>query len=363
MSVSVGVRGLDHRLDRTPDVVGGAVGVGLTGVEPGDDGLQCDCGDEPCRPLTPGTVRDPQMALGDLDRGGLEGVDHVAELGFSCGVAEQQPESIRIGRCGTQQHGNGAVALALPLPILVICELLGVPYEDRQQFRAWTNDVSNTCDRARSERGLDRLFVYGQQLVAAKRSQPGEDVISRLVATPGVSDDEAAHLSMALLFAGHETTVVQIGLTALLLLANREQWQALGNNPGLVANAVEETLRASRGGGGVLPRYARTDLEIDGVAVKAGELVLLDVGAGNHDPAVFVDPDRVDVTRTSIGHLAFGYGPRYCIGAPLARMELQVVFAHLASRFPDLRLAVGVEELRMRRDVLAGGLTELPVRW
>jgi cytochrome P450 len=259
--------------------------------------------------------------------------------------------------------GDLQAALALPLPILVICELLGVPYEDREQFRAWTNDASNTCDRARSQRGLDQLFGYGQQLVAAKRTQPGEDVISRLIATPGVSDDEAAELSMALLFAGHETTVVQIGLTALLLLADPEQWRALVHDPGLVANAVEETLRASRGGGGAVPRYARTDLEIDGVAIKAGELVLLDVGAGNHDPAVFADPDRVDVTRASVGHLAFGHGARYCIGAPLARIELQVVFSHLVSRFPTLRLAVGVEELTMRRDVLAGGLTELPVRW
>jgi cytochrome P450 len=105
-------------------------------------------------------------------------------------------------------------------------------------------------------------------------------------------------------------------------------------------------------------------LEIDGVAIKAGELVLLDVGASNHDPAEFSDPDRVDITRASVGHhLAFGYGLRYCLGAPLARIELQVVFSQLVSRLPTLRLAVDVEELAMRRDTLAGGLTGLPVRW
>jgi cytochrome P450 len=253
--------------------------------------------------------------------------------------------------------------LALPLPILVICELLGVPYEDRDQFRRWTDDAGNTRDHSRSQLGLDQLFAYGQRLVAAKRRDPGDDVISRLCATEGVSNDEAAEHSMFLLFAGHETTVVQIGLTALLLLANREQWQALVDNPGLVPNAVEETLRTSRRGGGQMVRYARTDLEIDGVTVKAGDLVLLELGGGNHDPAVFADPDRVDITRPATSHLTFGYGARYCIGAPLARIELQVVFSQLVSRFPTLRLAADVDDLEMRNDELAGGLTELPVRW
>ena len=265
------------------------------------------------------------------------------------------------------EHGPPAdlhTALALPLPISVICELLGVPYEDRDQFRRWTNEASNTRDRTLSEQGVWQLFSYGQRLVAAKRRQPGDDVISRLCATEGIPDDEIAWLSMALLFAGHETTVVQIGLATLLLLTNLEQWQAIVNDSDLVVRAVEETLRASRkGGGGTIPRYARTDLEVDGVTINAGELVLLDVAAANQDPAAYVDPDRVDVTRSGPPHLSFGYGPRYCIGAPLARIELQVVLSQLASRFPTLQLAVGVEELTMRADVLVGGLNELPVRW
>ncbi|MBB5800817.1 pentalenolactone synthase [Saccharothrix ecbatanensis] len=263
------------------------------------------------------------------------------------------------------EHGSPAdlhAAVAVPLPILVICELLGVPYEDREEFRAWTADAANTRDRTRSERGLGELFAYGLKLVAHKRTDPDDDVISRLCATEGVSDAEAAGLSMALLFAGHETTVVQIGLGALLLLTNPEQWHALVDRPDLVPNAVEEILRAPGKGGGI-PRYARTDLEIDGVAVKAGELVLLDNGAANHDPTVFTDPDRLDITRPATAHLTFGHGARYCIGAPLARIELQVVFSQLVRRFPTLRLTVSVEELRMRRDVLTGGLAELPVRW
>ena len=254
-------------------------------------------------------------------------------------------------------------ALAVPLPILVICELLGVPYDDRDRFRGWTTDAANTRDHGRSEHGLTELYMYGRRLVAAKRQEPGDDVISRLSATDGVSDDEAAELSMALLFAGHETTVVQIGLSAMLLLASPDQWQALVDQPALVPNAIEETLRASRRSGGMMPRYARTDIEINGVTIKAGELVLLDLGAGNLDPAVFPDPDRVDVTRCGASHLTFGYGARYCLGAPLARIELQTVFSQLVSRFPTLQLAVDVSELTVRQDLLAGGLTALPVRW
>jgi pentalenolactone synthase len=264
------------------------------------------------------------------------------------------------------EHGSPSdlhTALAVPLPILVICELLGVPYDDRDRFRGWTSDAANTRDHARSEHGLTELYTYGRQLVAAKRREPGDDVISRLSATDGVSDDEAAELSMALLFAGHETTVVQIGLSAMLLLASPDQWQALVDQPALVPNAIEETLRASRRSGAMMPRYARTDLEISGVTIKAGDLVLLDLGAGNLDPAVFTDPDRVDVTRCGASHLTFGYGARYCLGAPLARIELQTVFSQLVSRFPTLRLAVDVSELTVRQDLLAGGLTALPVRW
>jgi cytochrome P450 len=255
--------------------------------------------------------------------------------------------------------------LALPLPISVICELLGVPYSDRDQFRAWAEDAGNVRDRARSERGLAELFRYGRGLVGHKRAHPGDDVISRMCATDGVSDDEAATMSMFLLFAGHETTVVQIGLGAMLLLANRDQWQALLDDPALIPNAVEELLRAAATGGGVggIPRYARTDFDIDGVTIHPGDLVLLDIGSANHDPAVFTDPERIDVARREAAHLAFGYGARYCIGAPLARIELKTVFAQLIPRFPSMRLTVDPATLLTRRDALAGGLVELPVSW
>ncbi|TDD17965.1 cytochrome P450 [Nonomuraea diastatica] len=256
-------------------------------------------------------------------------------------------------------------ALALPLPIAVICELLGVPYEDRKQFRGWTQAAADITDRARSAEGLGSLFTYGQQLVARKRAagDTDADVISRLAATDGVSDDEAAAMGMFLLFAGHETTVTAIGRGVLWLLATPGQWPALVADPARIDGAVEEILRAPGLGGGGIPRYARTDLEIAGVHVRAGDLVLLDTGAANHDAAVFDDPERFDLGRPAVPHLSFGHGARYCVGAPLARIELQVVFSQLAARFPTLELGCAVGELAFDTRTLAGGLTALPVVW
>ena len=289
--------------------------------------------------FTPGRMRALRPRVGELTAGLLDELDRRA-----------RPADL-------------VEALAVPLPILVICELLGVPYQDRSRFRAWTRAAADVRDRARSEQGLAALFGYGRQLVARRREQPGDDVISRLCATGGADDDEIAMLSMFLLFAGHETTVVAIGMGALMLLTNPQQWQALRDDPGLIPAAVEEMLRAPGKGGGGIPRYARADLQISGVQVRAGDLVLLDNGAANHDPTAFPDPDRFDITRQAASHLTFGHGPRYCIGAPLARIELQTVFSQLIPRFPGMRLAVPVEELTLDTGVLTGGLARLPVTW
>lgn len=253
--------------------------------------------------------------------------------------------------------------LALPLPVLVICELLGVPYEDRDDFHRWSNDVASIHDRARSESGLAQLFMYGLDLIGRKRINPGDDVISRLCAMDGVGDDEIATVSMGILFAGHETTVMQIGLGALLLLSNPATWRALVDDPSKIPAAVEETLRTSHTGGGSIPRYAHADLEIDGVSIKAGELVLLDIGAANIDPSAFTDAAHFDINRRSAAHVTFGRGGRYCIGAPLARIELQTVFTQLVARFPTLDLAIGADEVKIRPDTFTGGLIELPVKW
>ena len=256
-------------------------------------------------------------------------------------------------------------ALSFPLPVLVICELLGVPYEDRAQFRAWSQGMSDLHDRRRADAALTSLIGYMGELVTRKRANPGDDVISGLCTAEegAMADDYVAFLAAVLLFAGHETTVVRIDLGTLLLLTNPDQQVALLRVPSLLTGAVEEILRASTTGGGGLPRYPRADIEIGGVTLGAGEAVLLDIGAANHDERAFEDPGRFDVARQPNSHLTFGYGPRFCIGAPLARIELQAVFERLVPRFPTLRLAVPVEQLRPRADLLTGGLADLPVTW
>ena len=270
-------------------------------------------------------------------------------------------------------------ALAFPLPALVICELLGVPYADREDFRRWSDDAADMTDGARSRAGLARLQGYMRELIQRKRQLPAEDVISDLVAAQRYApdrftDDHVVWLAAGLLFAGHETTVAAIDKgVLLLLLTNPAAREALRRDPALVPRAVEEILRlpnpvetsraAPESGLPGLPRYANADLEIGGVTIRAGDLVLLRLQAANLDERVFPTPNGFDVTREENPHLTFGHGAHYCIGAPLARIELQTVFGTLFRRFPTLRLAVPVEELRPRSHLLTGGLTELPVTW
>jgi cytochrome P450 len=266
-------------------------------------------------------------------------------------------------------------AISFPLPALVICELLGVPYEDRENFCRWSDDAGDMTDGARSRAGLARLQGYMRELVERKRQQPAEDVISDLVAArdhapDGFTDDHVVELAAGLLFAGHETTVAAIDKGVLLLLTNPAEREALQREPTLIPRMVEEILRlpgpmptppTAQAGG--LPRYANAELEIGGVTIRVGDLVLLALQTANLDDRAFATPEAFDVTREENSHLTFGHGPHFCIGAPLARIELQTMFGTLFRRFPTLRLAVPVEELRPRSHLLTGGLAELPVSW
>jgi cytochrome P450 len=256
-------------------------------------------------------------------------------------------------------------ALSFPLPVLVICDLLGVPYGDRDQFRAWSQGCADLTDRAASAAALERLVGYTRSLVRRKRADPGEDVISDLIAAENgtLSDDGVAGLAAVLLFAGHETTVVRIDLGALLLMTHSDQLDRLRRDPGLVPRAVEEILRMAAPSGVGLPRYAHADIDMAGVRIRTGDAVLLTSAVTNRDPGAFPEPDRFDIARDPNPHLSFGYGPRYCIGASLARIELQEVFTALPARVPTLRPAVPVEQLRIRTDLLTGGLSALPVTW
>jgi cytochrome P450 len=275
------------------------------------------------------------------------------------------------------EHGPPAdlhEALSFPLPVLVICELLGVPFEDRDQFSVWSDEAAHLTDRARATAGLRRLHDYMRRLTEQRRREPAEDVISDLIEARDergeLTEDEIVAIAAGLLFAGHETTVAAIDKGALLLLTTPDQREALQREPELVAGAVEEILRSpapllevGRRGPGGLPRYASAAIDVGGAAVEPGDLLMLDVRGANRDPTRWADPDRFDVGRADNPHLAFGHGPHFCLGAPLARIELQVVFGTLFRAFPTLRLAVPVEDLRPRTGLLTGGFEELPVTW
>ncbi|HEY2194929.1 MAG TPA: cytochrome P450 [Actinomycetospora sp.] len=261
-------------------------------------------------------------------------------------------------------------ALAVPLPALVICELLGVPYADRDRFRAFSAQVATMDDAEASRAGMTALGEYMAGLLAVKRESPGEDVLSDLLAAqrehPALSDMAVTGLAAALLFAGHETTVNRIDAGVLRLFPHDGGAAALPDGPDEVAHAVEEILRLpvpGGGRGGGLIRYAREAVEVDGVVIAPGDAVVLSIGAANQDPAVFASPAELDLHRAENPHLGFGHGAHHCVGASLARVELRAVFTALPARIPTLRVAVAPEALRCREDSLTGGLLELPVTW
>lgn len=266
-------------------------------------------------------------------------------------------------------------AVSFPLPALVISELLGVPPEDRDDFRRWSDDVANMRDRERSRAGLESLHRYMATLVETKRKQPAEDVISDLIAASAeerwLSSAGIIELAAGLLFAGHETTVTAIDRGMVLLLTHPEERARLVREPGLVASVVEEVLRYRDGmlrgqlsDEGRLSRFASADIEIAGATIRAGDLVVFGLQSANDDPRVFPHPDVFDIERANgASHVTFGFGPHFCLGAPLARLELRSLLETVFVRFPTLRLAVPVEEIRTRDDQLTGGLVALPLMW
>ena len=257
-------------------------------------------------------------------------------------------------------------ALSVPLPILVVCELLGVPHDEHVRFRAYSQATADVTDRQRSSAGLADIWNYTKDLIGRKRAQPGDDVISGLcMAEDGsLEDDHIAMLATALLFAGHEATVVQIDYGVISMLSDPDRWRMLLTDPALLPNALEECLRFGNTGrsGGVF-RYARTDIDVEGTTIRGGDLVLLNLGTANRDEKIFAGALDFNLSRQRNPHVTFGHGTRYCIGAPLARVELEVVFRELLDRFPEMRLAQPLEEIKMADGLLTGGLTALSVTW
>ncbi|MBF8190326.1 cytochrome P450 [Nonomuraea sp. K274] len=260
-------------------------------------------------------------------------------------------------------------AFALPVPSLVICELLGVPYADHDFFQ----DNSKTIirrDAAPDERvaAFGRLSAYLDGLVGDKLDRPADDLLSKLagrVEAGELSRQEAARMGVLLLVAGHETTANMIALGTAALLEHPGQLAVLreSDDPKLVAGAVEELLRYLNITHNGRRRVALADIEIAGQVIRAGDGLILANDIGNRDPAAFPDPDRLDLRRDSRHHVAFGFGVHQCLGQPLARMELQVVYGTLYRRIPTLRLATSLDRIPFKHDGAVYGVYELPVTW
>ncbi|MEU8827490.1 cytochrome P450 [Streptomyces sp. NPDC048636] len=263
-------------------------------------------------------------------------------------------------------------AFARPIPSLVICQLLGVPYEDRADFQRWTFTLFG-IDREEAEllAARDALWEYMRDLVAVKRRQPDDGLLSGLAhgadsAADGhgpLTDAELTGVGLLLLVAGHETTANMLGLGTYALLSHPAQAALVRERPELADHAVEELLRYLTIAQFGTIRIAREDVEIAGVRVRAGETVVASLAAANRDPAPFPVPDDLDVTRDAGQHLAFGHGIHQCLGQHLARMEMTTAFPALLRRFPTLRLAVPPDQVPLRDDMLVYGVHRLPVDW
>ncbi|MFD7710036.1 cytochrome P450 [Streptomyces sp. NPDC059786] len=266
-------------------------------------------------------------------------------------------------------HADLIAAYAGPLPITVICDLLGVPPQDRRDFRSWTDALiaPDPTQPGKAKEAVRTMLGFFTGLIADKRAAPADDLLSALIAVRDdedrLSEDELMSLAFLILIAGYENTVHLIGNATLSLLSHPEQLAALRAEPALLGGAVEELARYDGPAPLAIRRFPTEDVVIGGVTVPAGETVLLSLAGAHRDPARFPEPDRLDITRDATGHLALGHGIHYCLGAPLARMETEIALAALIDRFPRLALDVAPEELSWRPSMRSRGLRGLPVRF
>jgi cytochrome P450 len=289
-------------------------------------------------------------------------------------VAQLRPRVEEIAAGLLDELAAGGVAdllevYARPLPGAVLCELLGVPEEDRGWISATVTDYEKPAEADRVTR---ELAGYLTELIAARRAYPRDDLLSALAlvrddvsengAGDGLTDTEARSLAFQIIMGGFGTTVNLIGNGVLALLTHPEELARLRADGSLLPAAVEELLRFTNPLNHATDRFTTQDIAVGGVSIPAGEWVFMAISSANRDPRRFTDPDRLDLGRDTSGHLAFGHGVHYCLGAALARVEGEVALGALLARFPRLSLAVAPEELRWRPVSLMNGLESLPVR-
>ncbi|MFC7883469.1 cytochrome P450 [Streptomyces sp. NPDC057376] len=269
--------------------------------------------------------------------------------------------------------GDLVSALAWPLPLTVICDVLGIPLDDQDKFREWIEQsvALSAHDPEIIKAADDALDAYLTRMIAERRREGRDDLLGELVLARDegdrLSEEELVTFGVNLLIAGQETTAGEIGNFVYTLLSRRERWEALVADPALVPAAVEELLRltpleASVGGLG-FTRIATEDVELGGRTIRAGDAVVAQNASANRDESVFDHPDELDFSRADASHVTFGHGPHHCLGAPLARLELQVVLETLIRRLPGLRLAVPADDVVWTENRAVRGPRELPVTW
>lgn len=267
------------------------------------------------------------------------------------------------------QPADLMTSFSMPLPVRVICELLGVPTADMDKFRTWSATLIGDWEQDSGEilTALAELYQYFAELIQINRARPGDDLLSALIAArdfgDGLSEEELTNLACTILVAGYETTAHHISLSLLALLDNPAEMARLRADPALIPGAVEELLRYVRIGVLPMARVTTEDVELGGATIPAGEVVLPIIQAANRDPSVFSEPDRFDVSRAPASHLGFGSGAHHCLGAQLARVELHEALSGLVTRLPGLALAVPPANLKFKPGMAIHNLRALPITW
>jgi cytochrome P450 len=285
------------------------------------------------------------------------GIEAMAEQLIDEMVAKGAPADLKAG-------------LGFPLPVWVICDMLGVPDADRDRFAHWSDMLLSMTRYTQEEMtaGQMEFGAYMAGHIAAKKEAPGDDLLSALIAERDadgqpLSDIVLISTGIGLLVAGHETTANMIAKMMAMLLEDRSRWEALLADRSLVRTAVEEALRMDANSGFGMLRYFDEDVEVAGTVLPSGTTAVVSMAAANRDERTFTGAEEMDLRRSPNPHLAFGAGAHACIGQPLARTELQAVLDVLLRRLPSLELAVGVDDLHRVEGLVVGGLRELPVRW
>jgi cytochrome P450 len=327
-------------------------------------------------PWTPRMFRPLEQNMLDLDPPDHTRLRSLVHKAFTPTLVEQMRSRTQtiadelLDRVGWVGEMDLISDFALPLPMTIITEILGVPSKDHNKFHRWSQAVVSLTSPTPTLRVLPRVWKfirYLRQFFKLRRHDPQNDLVSALIkaeeAGDRLNEDELLAMVFLLLIAGHETTVNLIGNGTLALLENPNQMTRLQNEPSLVKSAVEELLRYTAPVFTTTERYAREDATIRDVTIPRGEMILGVIGSANRDETVFENPDELQITRDPNRHLSFGQGIHFCLGAPLARMEAQIAFTTLLKRLPNLRLTNPADSLHWRPSIFLRGLASLPVRF